>query len=164
MSALNIEIDIDIQNSDWTTSIQNIENLTRSAIERALTMAMDNEPHMEISIVLSDDDFIQNLNKTYRHKDKPTNVLSFPMTEVDEINDETPFISLGDVIVSFDTIKRESEEQNKPLEHHYIHMLVHGCLHLLHYDHENEEEAEIMEFKEIEILEHLGIKNPYEDS
>lgn len=163
MSALNIEIDIDVQNSDWKTSIQNIEHLTRSAIEKALSMAMDKHPQMEISIVLSDDTFIQNLNKTYRHKDKPTNVLSFPMTEIEEIAESTPFISLGDVIVSFETIKRESEEQNKPLEHHYIHMLVHGCLHLLHFDHENDEDAEIMESKEIEILEQLGIKNPYED-
>lgn len=163
MSALNIEIDIDIQNPNWKTSIGDIENITRSAIEKALSMATDVRPQMEISIVLSDDVFIQNLNKAYRHKDKPTNVLSFPMTEVQDIQETSPFVSLGDVIVSFDTIKRESEEQNKPLEHHYIHMLVHGCLHLLHFDHEDNEDAEIMESKEIEILEQLGVKNPYED-
>ena len=163
MSALNIEIDIDIQNPNWKTSIGDIENITRSAIEKDLSMATDVRPQMEISIVLSDDVFIQNLNKAYRHKDKPTNVLSFPMTEVQDIQETSPFVSLGDVIVSFDTIKRESEEQNKPLEHHYIHMLVHGCLHLLHFDHEDNEDAEIMESKEIEILEQLGVKNPYED-
>ena len=163
MSALNIEIDIDVQNSDWKTNIQNIENLTRSAIDNALSIAMDSHQQMEISIVLSDDIFIQNLNKTYRQKDAPTNVLSFPMTEIEDFEESTPFISLGDIIVSFDTIKRESDEQNKPIEHHYIHMLVHGCLHLLHFDHENDEDAEIMESKEIEILEQLGIKNPYED-
>ncbi len=108
----------------------------------------------EISILLADDVKIQQLNKTYRGKDKPTNVLSFPAEE-----DNAGM--LGDVILAYDTIQRESAEQNKTFEDHCKHLLVHGILHLLGYDHEEDAEAEEMENTEITILKTLGVKNPY---
>lgn len=107
----------------------------------------------EVSVVLTDDAHIQILNRDYRGKDKPTNVLSFPQEERS---------MLGDIILSIDTLKKESDEQGKPLLAHVSHMLVHGCLHLLGYDHESEDEAQEMEALEIRILDGLGIKNPYE--
>lgn len=105
-----------------------------------------------LSILLTNDDHIQQLNRDFRNKDKPTNVLSFPDGEDDY---------LGDIAVAFETIKREAEEQNKTIHHHFIHMLVHGVLHLKGYDHESDEEAEEMEALEIKILADMGIKNPY---
>jgi probable rRNA maturation factor len=105
----------------------------------------------EISIVLADDDFVQNLNKQYRGKNKPTNVLSFP-------NEDEP---LGDVILAFETVAREAEEQGKTFRDHAAHLIVHGILHLMGYDHEDEGEADKMEAREAKILKKLGIANPY---
>ncbi len=125
-------------------------------IERAAQAALDAAaPGMEpeISIVLAGDDFIQDLNKTYRGKDKPTNVLSFPQDDPG---------CLGDVILALETIRREAVEQGKSLTDHTLHLVVHGVLHLLGHDHENDQDAEIMEQIEIKVLAVLGIKNPYE--
>jgi len=105
----------------------------------------------ELSIVLADDAFVRELNKSFRGKDKPTNVLSFP-------NDEEP---LGDVILAYDTVAREAEEQKKSFKHHAAHLIVHGILHLQGHDHEEEEAAEKMERKEARILRGLGIADPY---
>lgn len=143
------QIDILIEDNRWSEMLSNPEKSTHTIIKNLLK----NNPNTEISIVLTNDKAIQMLNKTYRGKDKPTNVLSFPQDE------ET---MLGDVIISLDTIKRESKEQNKTLQNHFTHMLIHGSLHLLGYDHETEKDAQEMESLEIQILENLGIKNPYE--
>ncbi len=116
----------------------------------------------ELTITLSHDSKIQIINKQYRSKDKPTNVLSFPM--FDKLSD-IPFgagqIPLGDIIIAFETIKHEATEQNKTLLDHFTHMLVHGFLHLLGYDHMNDTDAKSMESLEIKILKELGIDNPY---
>lgn len=105
----------------------------------------------EVSVVLADDTFVQQLNKQYRGKDKPTNVLSFP-------NDDEP---LGDIILAYDTIEREALAQDKSFRNHAIHLIIHGLLHLLGHDHERALEAEKMESAEIKILKKLGINNPY---
>lgn len=108
----------------------------------------------EVSIILTNDKEIKVLNKKYRKIDKPTNVLSFE-TGDNEL--------LGDIFISFDTVAREAKEQNKTFEEHTTHMLVHGVLHLMGYDHLNNRDAKKMENLEIKLLKKLGIKNPYSD-
>ncbi|WP_392553183.1 rRNA maturation RNase YbeY [Orbus wheelerorum] len=111
----------------------------------------------ELTIRIVDEMESQQLNSTYRHKDKPTNVLSFPFESPVEI--ETPL--LGDLIICKQVVEQEAKEQNKSLSSHWAHMITHGCLHLLGYDHIEDEEAEEMESLEIEIMAELGFDNPY---
>lgn len=158
---MEFDIDIAIECPHWEELDFDISKTTVDTIKEVCNSGLSHKKHIEISIVLVDDPFIRALNKKYRNKDKPTNVLSFPLTELDEFEATTPFISLGDVIISYDTIKVEASEQNKSIQDHFTHMLVHGCLHLMHYDHIEDEEAQIMETLEIEILQRIGVKNPY---
>ncbi len=112
-----------------------------------------------VTIVLSNDVEIQTLNRQYRAKNKPTNVLSFPDGEVVE-----GVTQLGDIILAYETIVREAGEQGKKFKSHLTHLTIHGVLHLLGFDHEVEAEAEIMERYEIAILGSMGIANPYESA
>ena len=107
----------------------------------------------ELSVVLADDARVHALNRDYRGKDTPTNVLSFPMPE------ETGL--LGDVVLARETLEREALAQGKTFADHTAHMLVHGVLHLLGYDHLDDAEAEDMERREVRALARLGIDNPY---
>jgi probable rRNA maturation factor len=113
----------------------------------------------EISILLCDDAFIADLNKRWRDKDAPTNVLSFPTG-----GDLAKAPILGDIIIAFETTAREAAEEGKTLRNHFTHLVVHGFLHILGYDHEVEAEAEAMEALEREILAALGIEDPYRGS
>ncbi len=126
----------------------------RKAAEAALA-AQKSKGH--VTIVLSDDAEVKALNHSYRKKDKPTNVLSFPDGAT-----HGGFMQLGDIILAYDTIAREATEQGKTLGHHTQHLVVHGVLHLLGFDHENYKEADAMERREIRILAGLSIANPYE--
>lgn len=110
-----------------------------------------------VSFTLCNDADMRRLNRDFRNKDKPTNVLSFPDGDVDE----NGRLHIGDIAVSFDRVTDEAKEENKKFEDHFTHLVVHGLLHLYGYDHENDEEAQEMESLEIEILEEMGIKNPY---
>ncbi|OCG07651.1 rRNA maturation RNase YbeY [Gilliamella sp. wkB178] len=112
----------------------------------------------EITIRIVDAAESQQLNNTYRHKDKPTNVLSFPFESPIEI--EVPL--LGDLIICKQIVEAEAQEQHKSLTSHWAHMIVHGCLHLLGYDHILDEEAEEMENIEIDIMQQLGFADPYQ--
>ncbi|MDD3020613.1 MAG: rRNA maturation RNase YbeY [Alphaproteobacteria bacterium] len=116
----------------------------------------------EVTVTLTDDSYIQELNRDHRSKDKPTNVLSFPnfehMSEIPSGIGEAP---IGDIIVAFETVKRESIEQGKTFKDHLSHMIVHGFLHLLGYDHISAPQAEEMEALEVKILKKLDIPNPY---
>jgi len=153
---LSFAIDISAESEGWT-KIPDLETRIRRAAEAAM---LDNEaPPSEISVVLSDDEHIRELNKHHRGMDKPTNVLSFPPARMKTPSGATRF--LGDIVLAFETIEREAAEEAKPLENHLSHLVVHGVLHLLGYDHEDEEEAETMESRERQILAKLGIPDPY---
>lgn len=105
--------------------------------------------NVDIAVALSDDAHVRRLNRDFRGKDKPTNVLSFPNT-----------VGGGDVILAFETMKREAEEQGKDLRDHVEHLVIHGCLHIMGYDHETDEGAEEMEALEAELCGKLGFQ-PY---
>ena len=111
----------------------------------------------EVTIRIVDEPESQQINLQYRGKDKATNVLSFPFQCPPGI--ELPL--LGDLVICAGVVRAEAAEQNKPLAAHWAHMVVHGCLHLLGFDHINDADAEQMEAEEIQILQQLGISNPY---
>jgi len=111
----------------------------------------------EICIKIIDETESQDLNNTYRQKDKATNVLSFP-AEIPEFVESS---HLGDLAICAPLVKQEAEEQNKVIQNHWAHLVIHGCLHLLGYDHIEDSEAEEMEALEVKLLAALGIGNPY---
>lgn len=163
-----LEIDITLKDERWMQikGIDNIEGLVKNIVSKVLCShagLSKKIKNAEASIVLCDDSFIREINREYRAKNSATNVLSFPMSNPAELeNPVMDFCAFGDIILAYETILRESEEQEKPIKDHFTHMLVHGCLHLLHYDHIKNKDAQIMEKLEVDILNDMGIKNPYE--
>ena len=148
MTDTPIECDILCEAGNWPDINDNVTSIIRTTLHHI------NYTHpCEVSIVLTNDTHIRTLNRDYRGKDKPTNVLSFPQDE--------PAL-LGDIIIALETIQREAEEQRKSFDNHFTHMLVHGCLHLMGFDHITDNEAKEMETLEVQILKQLNIKNPYE--
>ncbi|MBR4860459.1 MAG: rRNA maturation RNase YbeY, partial [Alphaproteobacteria bacterium] len=140
-----MKVFVDMHDKRWKKYKIDFEKIV-SALD---SLAM---PDAEVSIVLIDDAEIHELNREYRGKDNPTNVLSF------ELGDD---VLLGDIYISLDTVTREAVEQKKSVAEHTAHMVVHGVLHLLGYDHLDDNQAKKMEAKEIKTLAALGIKNPY---
>ena len=146
-----------------------------SLATRAATAALSRTPHaelatgpatVEISVRLTDDAEVQTLNAQYRQKDKPTNVLSFPMVQADLLdtigqNSDDGEVLLGDIVLAYETCAREAAEKGISLTDHATHLIVHGTLHLLGYDHMVGMEAEAMEAIEIDALAALGLANPY---
>lgn len=114
----------------------------------------------ELTIRLVDEAESHELNMTYRGKDRPTNVLSFPFECPPEIDD---FPLLGDLVICRQVVEKEAAEQKKTVEEHWAHMVVHGCLHLLGYDHIEDDEAEEMEALEVELMAAMNYANPYQD-
>lgn len=147
-----MEIILQFQDNRWE-SVLDLEKQIRDIISLSMDEVAIENKSVEISIVLCNDEFIRILNKDYLGKDKATNVLSFPQDD-DYL--------LGDIVVSFDMVKKEAKESDKEFIHHFMHMICHGFLHLLGYDHQEEEEAEAMEAIEIKVLRKICIKNPYE--
>ncbi len=157
------EIDVAVEDDRWDKAVSDLESLVIRAVEAGLALAPDRpEGAVEVSVLLADDATVQDLNRTWRGKDKPTNVLSFPAApQPRHAGSDTP---LGDVVLAYETMVRESAEQDKPLQNHLAHLLVHGTLHLVGQDHElGEAEAEAMEALEIAALATLGIPDPYAD-
>lgn len=108
------------------------------------------------TLALGDDALVRDLNRQFRGKDKPTNVLSFPSGE-----EAGPGAPLGDIVLARETLQREAALDGKPFDHHLMHLVVHGMLHLLGYDHESDREAETMERLETAVLADLGVPDPY---
>lgn len=157
-------IDIVFETPLWAKS----KLSARQRVNDVLSVAWETLPKRpkgiipELTVTLSHDSKIKILNKHYRSIDKPTNVLSFPMFDtLSELPTGAGQIPIGDIIIAFETIKREAAEQNKTLPNHFTHMLIHGFLHLLGYDHMDDMDAKSMENLEIKILKKLGIGNPY---
>jgi probable rRNA maturation factor len=118
----------------------------------------------ELAVMLTDDAGIRTLNNNWRGIDKPTNVLSFPALPPTGSSgpDDAPRM-LGDIAIAYETTRKEADDEQKPFDHHLSHLAVHGFLHLIGYDHENDDDAEAMETLEQEILAQLGIPDPYAD-
>jgi len=163
-------VDILINDKIWLKEDSNIESFIKDLVNKIipdtkLKKLLEKNIELEVSIVLTDNKEIQNLNKIYRNKDKPTNVLSFPALDSDNIENgdflTENFAAIGDIILSYKTIKEEALTQNKKFHHHLTHLIIHSILHLIGYVHENEDEAKIMEDLEIKLLKKLEIANPY---
>jgi probable rRNA maturation factor len=155
------QANIFLESPIWEENLPNYEDLIEEAIDTVKQHFQDLPAEATMSVVLADDAFIQTLNLKYRGKEKPTNVLSFPAHDDDDPN---PGDELGDIVLAYETIAAEAAEQNKTVEHHVQHLIIHGFLHLMGYDHEEDDEADHMESLEIQLLEQLGIANPYDES
>ena len=155
---MTIVVDVEVVDPAWLAA-GDVDGLAREVIAATLTQVGARvHPDAEISIRLCDDDEIRALNLAWRNKDKATNVLSFPAPAGNQGQ------LLGDVVVAFQYVSEEAREAGRSLRDQLAHMLVHGLLHLLGFDHENDVEAEEMEGLERRILAELGIDDPYLDT
>jgi probable rRNA maturation factor len=155
----SIEIDIRIASSAWRAALPNPAAAVRRAAIAALKAELPVKARTSLSILLTDDAEMRKLNAGWRAKDKPTNVLSFPAENA--VDPAKPPAYLGDVALGLATCKREAREQKKTLADHVAHLTVHGVLHLLGFDHMDDDQAEAMEPLETVILAKMGIADPY---
>lgn len=154
-----LTIDFSIQSGSWPERSE-LANLLDRILSTASTLCPFDLPvGAEVSVVFCDDENIQVLNNSFRDEDKPTNVLSFASNDGIALESWSPL--LGDVILAQETLEREAKAQNKTFTDHMTHLLVHGFLHLVGYDHMNDEDAEEMENLERKVLAALGIADPY---
>ncbi|WP_295171666.1 rRNA maturation RNase YbeY [uncultured Brevundimonas sp.] len=142
-------IEIEVEAEAWTGALRDAEAVVDRAAQAALG-AMQGD----IVVLLTDDAAVRELNGRFRDKDRPTNVLSFPAPE-------NAFPHLGDIVLAYGVCATEAEAQGKTLADHLSHLVVHGVLHLLGRDHEDDAEAEEMEAEEREILAQIGVADPY---
>ncbi len=142
-------IEIEVEAEAWTGALPDTEAVVERAAQAALGAVQG-----DIVVLLTDDAAVRELNGRFRDKDKPTNVLSFPAPE-------NAFPHLGDIVLAYGVCATEAEAQSKTLADHLSHLVVHGVLHLLGRDHEDDAEAEEMEAEEREILAQIGVADPY---
>jgi probable rRNA maturation factor len=142
-------IDIEVEDEAWTAALPDVE----AVVERAAGAALG-AVEGDIVVLLTDDEAVRDINARFRDRDRPTNVLSFPAAE-------SAFPHLGDLTLAYGVCAREAVEQGKTLSDHLSHLVVHGVLHLLGRDHEDDAEAEEMEAEERSILASLGVADPY---
>ena len=149
-----IDVDLVIEGGDWPDPDE-LETLIQVSAAEVAAERRFEIGKASVSVALANDEQLAILNGQFRGKPKPTNVLSFPP------GPGAPDGTLGDIVLAFETVTREADEQDVSLEHHVQHLIVHGLLHLLGLDHETAGDAELMEALEIQILARLGIANPY---
>ncbi len=151
---MTLAIDIAIEHDDWA-ALGDLQVLADRAIAAAIQASGVSVPaEVELSVVLCDDDFIRGLNARWRGLDKATNVLSFPS--------DMPRM-LGDIVVAYETSAREAVDEGRSLSDHLAHLLIHGCFHLVGFDHDVDADADTMESLEARALAMLGIASPYAD-
>ena len=162
----DLDIDVLTPNEMWAQRCADPEAVCRRAARAGFEMALADGIELsggrvEVSVVLSDDDRVHELNRDYRGIDRATNVLSFATLEGERRAPTDAPMLLGDIIVAFETVDGEAKQESKTLEAHLAHMVVHGMLHLMGYDHETDSDADEMESLEIRALEGLGVADPY---
>jgi len=153
-----MKVSIDIDDPSWL-AIDKLESLAQRIADHCARAVDFGAGPLETTILFSDDDTVAELNRTWRGKQGPTNVLSFPSVRNPADTDAPRHI--GDIALAFGVVSREAAEQEKSLAAHTAHLLVHGLLHLAGFDHMTDAEAAIMEAREAEILAGLGIADPY---
>lgn len=168
------KLNVIVNDEKWNDYISDVEELSEDIFKTTVSYLIANGltfggwggRSVSVNLALSNDEEVRQLNCEFRGKDTPTNVLSF--ARIDDVcfeNDieHTEIIELGDIIVSLETLKREAKEQNILLKSHFMHLLVHGILHLYGYDHVDETDAKKMEDIEVKILKEMNVDNPYEE-
>ncbi len=146
-------IEVEVESGDWTDAIDDVE----AVVERAAVAALGGRDG-GVVILLTDDETVRDLNDRFRGKDRSTNVLSFPAAAMPGIQGAAP---LGDIVLAYGVCAAEAGDQSKTLRNHLTHLVVHGVLHLLGRDHEDDAEAEAMEAEERAVLASLGVSDPY---
>ncbi len=168
----DLTVDTVIDDPRWLEVLPEFEDIAKRASALALTATNAPDLPFAVSILACNDARIMELNKSFRDKEGPTNVLSWPAVDLSAGKaGEPPYppsagplpgaASLGDVAIARQTCEREAKDAGKPLKNHVMHLILHGCLHLLGYDHETPEDAELMEAIEISALDSAGIPDPY---
>jgi probable rRNA maturation factor len=155
-----MEIDLLTEDEAWQ-ALPERETLARLATEAVLEVLDRLEPETELSIVFTSDTAMAELNRAWRGKAGPTNVLSFPAAAAAGAGMGS---ALGDIVLAAGVVSAEASAQAKPLANHTTHLIIHGLLHLLGYDHEDDAKAEAMERLEAEVMARLGLPDPYEDA
>ena len=168
------KLNLDIADERWIANIADIEKVSEQVKDTVFADVgarggldfLPADKEVSVNVCLSDDEQVHTLNRDFRGMDKPTNVLSFANVDYRDFADESELfgsVELGDIIIAFETMDKEAQIESISLKNHYCHLLAHGLLHILGFDHIEEDEAKVMEGYETEILAQLGIENPYKD-
>ena len=153
----DVAVDVTLRSARWRRGLPGAEDLCRRAALAGLKADKAARGPAALSLLLADDATLRRLNRDYRHIDKPTNVLAFPAATAASAE----LHHYGDVVLAYETVAREAKAQGKSIADHTTHLIVHGVLHLLGFDHEANGEAKRMESRERAILARLGISDPY---
>ncbi|MBE6450988.1 MAG: rRNA maturation RNase YbeY [Alphaproteobacteria bacterium] len=168
----SFDVFFNIEDLRWTAEISAISALVEDVKKAVLQEVLPDVDFLSlnkdfvVNLCLSDDKTVHKLNLEFRNIDKPTNVLSFANIDSDDFDDMLAFdetVELGDIIVAFETMKQQADEQEISLKNHFCHLMAHGLLHILGYDHMEESDRLEMEQIEIAVLNKLGIDNPYQE-
>ncbi len=170
----NLELNFIVSDETWLKSLPEAETVSAAVMEQVFAYVSPREKidflktgkPIIVNLSLSNDEEIQALNRNFRRMDKPTNVLSFANIDDEDFGAAVqafPDIELGDIMIARETMEKEAAEAGISLHDHYCHLLTHGLLHLLGFDHQQDDEAARMEAFEAAILQQLNIKNPYEE-
>lgn len=157
----DLRVDVAIEDPEWTALVSDPSALAERALAAAAEeLADDLRGAVDVSVVFTSDDAIRRLNRDHRGRDRPTNVLSFPLEAPNTGESGNPAM-IGDIVLAARTVAAEAADQGKTVDRHVCHLLIHGMLHLVGFDHEQDDEAVAMECREVAALRRLGIADPY---